>query len=120
MANVSIAINYWNQSTGITGQNLTQENQAKFTRVATKYKKKTGQTLSKTRAYKASREAARTVKHEFGSRIGSNSKATFDLLLTGIDRTLDRKNHNIDLGAFNVQEISDLANLPKGPRKASK
>ena len=107
MANVSIAINYWNQSTGMTGQNLTQENQAKFTRVATKYKKKTGQTLSKTRA-------------QFGSRIGSNSKATFDLLLTGIDRTLDRKNHNIDLGAFNVQEISDLANLPMGPRKASK
>ena len=120
MANVSIAINYWNQSTGMTGQNLTQENQVKFTRVATKYKKKTGQTLSKTRAYKASREAARLVKHEYGSRIGSNSKCTFDLLLTGIDRTLDRKNHNIDLGSFNVQEISDLANLPKGPRKASK
>jgi|TARA_R100001015_G_C4561599_1_gene121353 hypothetical protein len=117
MAQVSINVNYWKQSTGMTGQNLTEENQRKFTRVATKFEKKTGEKLSKTRAYKASREAARTIKAEYGSRIGSNSKCTFDLLLTGIDRTLDRKNHNLDMGSFGVDAITDLANLPTG-RKA--
>lgn len=120
MANVSINLSYWKQSTGMTGQNLNEDNARKFERVAQKYEKKTGQQLSKVRAYKASRTAARMVKAEFGSRIVSNSKATFEMLLTGIDRTLDRKNHTIDLGAFDVQDISELANLPKGRKKAAK
>jgi len=119
MANVSFVVSYWKQSTGLTGQNLNEDNARKFARVAAKYEKKTGKTLSKTRAYKASRHAARTIKAEFGSRIMSNSKATFELLLTGIDRTLDRKNHAIDLGAFNVQDIVELANMPKGKRKSA-
>lgn len=119
MANISFVVSYWKQSTGLTGQNLNEDNARKFARVAAKFEKKTGKELSKTRAYKASRTAARQVKAEFGSRIVSNSKATFDLLLTGIDRTLDRKNHTIDMGAFDVQDIVELANLPKGKRKSA-
>ena len=110
MAQVSINVSYWKQSTGLTGQNLNEDNQRKYARVATKFEKKTGRTLSKTRLYKASRVAARKVKAEFGSRIMSNSKATFDLLLTGVDKTLDRKNHTLDFGEFNVSDILDLAN----------
>lgn len=118
MANVSINVNYWKQSTGLTGQNLSEDNQRKFSRVATKYENKTGKSLSKVRLYKASRIAARQVKEEFGTRIVCNSKTTFELLLTGVDRTLDRKNHNIDLGAFDVQDIMDLANKPRGKKRA--
>lgn len=118
MANVSINVNYWKQSTGLTGQNLSEDNQRKYSRVAAKYEKKTGKSLSKVRLYKASRHAARAIKEEMGSRILSNSKATFDVLLTGVDRTLDRKNHTVDFGAFDVQDIMDLANQPKGRRKA--
>jgi hypothetical protein len=119
MANVSFSVSYWKQSTGLTGQNLSEDNARKFARVAAKFEKKTGQSLSKVRAYRASRHAARQVKAEFGSRIMSNSKATFEILLTGIDRTLDRKNHAIDLGAFNVQDIVELANKPRGKRKSA-
>jgi len=112
--NVNVNVAYWFQGTGLTGQNLSEHNQNKFTRVATKYKRKTGQKLSKMRCYKASRHAARQMKSEFGSRILSNSIATFEMLLTGIDKTLDRKNHNLNLGAFNVADIADLACAPTG------
>ena len=111
---VNVNVRYWFQSSGLTGQNLSEANQRKFTRIAKKYKKKTGQKLSKMRCYKASRHAARQVKAEFGTRILSNSITTFELLLTGIDKTLDRKNHTIDFGAFNVAEIADLACAPTG------
>lgn len=112
--NVNVNVAYWFQGTGLTGQNLSEHNQNKFTRVATKYKRKTGQKLSKMRCYKASRHAARQIKAEFGTRILSNSIATFEMLLTGIDKTLDRKNHNLDLGAFKVDDIADLACAPTG------
>lgn len=39
MAIKTINATFWKQSTGLTGQNLTQSNQKKFTRVAKKYKK---------------------------------------------------------------------------------
>jgi hypothetical protein len=116
MANVSFNVSYWKQSTGLTGQNLNEDNARKFARVATKFEKKTGKKLSKLRAYKASRNAARMAKAELGSRIMSNSKCTFDILLTAIDRTLDRKNHTIDFGAFNVKDIAELSCLPTGSK----
>jgi hypothetical protein len=119
MAYVSLAFNFWKQTTGLTEQNLNPDNQRYFTRVATKFEKEKGITLSKTKCYLASRHAARQVKAEFGSRIMSNSKATFDMLLTAIDKTLDRKNHAIDLGAFNVQDIAELANKPRGRKRKS-
>lgn len=118
MAQVSFNVSFWNQSTGLTGQNLNEDNARKFARVATKFEKKTGQTLSKVRSYKASRHASRLLKAEFGSRIVSNSKCTFDMLLTGIDKTLDRKNHNLEFGQFNVTDILELANLPSKRKQA--
>ena len=111
---IKIDVDFWFQGTGLTGQNLSEHNQNKFTRVATKYKRKTGNKLSKMRCYKASRHAARQIKAEFGTRILSNSITTFEMLLTGIDKTLDRKNHNVDLGEFNVADIADLACAPTG------
>ena len=115
----SINVSFWRQSTGLTGQNLNQDNQNKYSRIARKFEKKTGQKLSKVRLYKASRHAARQVKAEFGSRIVSNSKATFEMLLTGVDKTLDRKNHTIDFGAFNVSSLTDLACQPTGRKKSA-
>ena len=106
---INVNVRYWFQSSGLTGQNLSEANDRKFNRIATKYKKKTGDKLSKMRCYKASRVAARQLKAEFGTRILSNSITTFELLLTGIDKTLDRKNHVIDFGAFNVDQLADLS-----------
>lgn len=105
----SVDINVKRTTTGLTGQNMNPDNRSKFNRVAKKFNKKTGLKLSMVATYKASRVGARKVKAEFGSRIVSNSKATMELVLTGIDKTLDRKNHNVDLGEFNVTDILDLA-----------
>lgn len=112
---ISVNVKYWFQSSGLTGQNLSEHNQNKFDRVAAKYKRKMGGAkLSKMRCYAASRVGARKLKAEFGTRICSNSITTFEMLLTGIDKTLDRKNHNVDLGEFNVSDIADLACSPTG------
>ena len=70
-------------------------------------------------AYRTSRIVARELKAEYGSRIVSNSKTTFELLLTGVDKTLDRKNHNIDLGTFDISSITDLACKPTGRKKSA-
>jgi len=40
-------------------------------------------------------------------------------LLTGVDKTLDRKNHNIDLGTFDISSITDLACKPTGRKKSA-
>ena len=124
MAKVTYNVSYWKQSTGLTGQNLNEENQRKYTRIATKFEKKFGMRLSKVSLCKASRHAARQVKRELGSRIQSNSKATFDVLLTAVDERLRGKNDTkVDLGAFDVSNIADLACQPTGgaalKRKAS-
>ena len=119
MAKISFNVSYWKQSTGLTGQNLSEANQRKFTRVATKYNKRTGQSLSKVRMYKASREAARQLKAEYGGRIMSHSICSFELLLTAVDKELSKRPHEIDMGAFNVQTIAQLANQPSGKRKSA-
>jgi len=110
MAIKTINAIFWKQSTGLTGQNLTQSNQTKFSRVAKKYKKVTEQSLSKTRLYKASRVGARQIKKEFGARIGSTSIATFEMLLTAIDKELNGVKHSIDFGSFKVKSHNDFAN----------
>ena len=119
MANVSFTVSYWKQSTGLTGQNLSEANQRKFSRVAKKYNKVMKQDLSKTRLYKASREAARQMKAEYGGRILSHSICTFDLLLTAVDKDLSKRPHEIDMGAFNVTSILDLASKPVGRKRKS-
>ena len=110
MAIKTINATYWKQSSGLTGQNLTQSNQAKFTRVAKKYHRITEQSLSKMKLYKASRIGARQIKKEFGARIGSTSIATFEMLLTAIDKELNGVKHSIDFGSFKVKSHVDFAN----------
>tara|TARA_R100000005_G_C4974447_1_gene186328 strand:- start:614 stop:970 length:357 start_codon:yes stop_codon:yes gene_type:complete len=118
MANVSFTVSYWKQSTGLTGQNLSERNQAKFARIARKFEKKLDMKLSKTRLYKASREAARQLKAEYGGRIMSHSICTFELLLTAVDKELSKRPHEIDMGAFKVDSIIQLANQPSGRKTA--
>tara|TARA_R100000482_G_C5044043_1_gene109672 strand:+ start:279 stop:647 length:369 start_codon:yes stop_codon:yes gene_type:complete len=119
MANVSFVVSYWKQSTGLTGQNLSERNQFKFSRVAKKYHKKTGTHLSKVKLYKASRHAARQLKAEYGGRILSHSIACFELILTAVDKELSKRPHNLDMGSFDVSNIKDLCCASRG-RKASK
>jgi len=120
MANVSFNVSYWRQSTGLTGQNLSERNQAKFARVARKFEKKLDMKLSKTRLYKASREAARQLKAEYGGRILSHSICTFELLMTAVDKELSKRPHEIDFGAFDVSNIRDLACAPTGGKAHKK
>jgi hypothetical protein len=76
------------------------------------------QDLSKTRLYKASREAARKLKADFGGRILSHSICTFDLLLTAVDKDLSKRPHEIDMGVFKVDSMIQLANQPSGRKTA--
>ena len=118
MAKVSFTVSYrgktttkeaWAQSTGLTGQNLSEANDRFFRTLAPKFEKAMGVRLSKVAVYKASREAARKLKAEYGGRILSHSICTFDLLLTAIYKELKKRPHEIDMGAFNINNITDLA-----------
>lgn len=119
MARVSFLVDYWNQSTGLTGQNLSEGNNRKFNRIAPKFEKIMGKKLSKVALYKASRNAARQLKAEYGGRIMSHSICTFELLLTAVDKELSKRPHEIDMGAFNVTNIVDLASKPVGRKRKS-
>ena len=105
----TVNVKYWFQSTGLTGQNLSESNQNKYIRVNAKMVRKHGVRLSKVACYKASRTGARKLKDEYGTRIGSNSITTFEMVLTGVDKWLDRKNNNIEMSEFGVEDI--LADL---------
>ena len=111
----TVNVKYWFQSTGLTGQNLSESNQVKYDRVNAKMIRKHGVRVSKMACYLASRVAARKVKDEFGTRIGSNSITTFEMVLTGVDKFLDGKNHNIDLSEFGVTDVvADLTCANEG------
>ena len=47
---IKIDVDFWFQGTGLTGQNLSQHNQNKFERVATKFERKGYGKLSKMRS----------------------------------------------------------------------
>ena len=50
------------------------------------------------------------MKQEFGTRIGSTSIATFEMLLTAIDKELNGVRHSIEFGEFQVKSYNDFAN----------
>lgn len=102
-------IEFWFQGTGLTGQNLSEHNQNKFDRVSAKFERKGYGKLSKMRLYHASRIGARMLKSEYGVRICSGSITTFEMVLTGVDKWLDGKNHNIDLTQFGINNPAELA-----------
>ena len=107
---INVNVSYWFQSTGLTGQNLTEQNSRLFNRVQTKFRKKGFGKLSKMKCYHASRIGARMVKDEFGSPIGSNSKATFARVLTGVDQWLNGSNNiELDFRTFEIETPTDLA-----------
>ena len=128
MANVSFTVSYrgktttkkaWAQSTGLTGQNLSEANDRFYNWLAPKFEKAMGVRLSKVALYLASREAARKLKAEYGGHIRSHSICTFDLLCTAIYKELNKRPHEIDMGAFNVTSILDLASKPVGRKRKS-
>ena len=127
MANVSFTVSYrgktttkkaWAQSTGLTGQNLSEANDRFYNWLAPKFEKAMGVRLSKVALYLASREAARKLKAEYGGHIRSHSICTFDLLLTAVDKDLSKRPHEIDMGVFKVDSMIQLANQPSGRKTA--
>ena len=107
---IHVNVSYWNLSTGLTGQNLTQDNANKFGRLQTKFRKKGYGKLSKMKCYYAARTGARTVKAEYGTRICSVSPAMFEMILTGLDQWLDGKNNiEVEFSAFGIDSPADLA-----------
>jgi hypothetical protein len=58
------------------------------------------------------------LKKEFGTRIGSTSIATFEMLLTAIDKELNGVKHSIEFGEFQVKSYNDFANSTATRKKA--
>lgn len=113
----NINIEYWKQSTGLTGQCLTERTQDLFSNTAALYHMVSGQRLSKMKMYRMAREGAREVKHDTGGRMMDTASAIMGIQLVELRKHLrkikNRKKFRPEV-VFSTMEVSNLRDLAKG------
>lgn len=81
MSKKTINVSYWKQSTGRTGQCLTERGQKLFDTTSALYTKVTGKKLSKERVYDLCLNVCRAGRQEEGFYIQSTAPTSFMLLM---------------------------------------
>lgn len=114
MANKTVS--FWKQSTGITGQCLTERTQALFDRVSAMYNDVTGKKLSKMRLYEQARVKAREAKQEIVGkpRMMDTASAAFGIQLKELEKSLReirKAQASIVEVQFDTMEVSNLRDL---------
>tara|TARA_S200002703_G_scaffold135069_2_gene123817 strand:- start:1032 stop:1412 length:381 start_codon:yes stop_codon:yes gene_type:complete len=113
------SLDYWKQSTGLTGQCLTERTQALYDSTSGLYKQVTGEHLSKTALYRHARHYARQTKKETGGRIMDTASAIMGIQLIELRKHLrkikNRKRLKLDV-QFETIEICNLKELASGKR----
>lgn len=116
---VKINLDYWKQSTGLTGQCLTERTQALYDSTSDLYKQVTGENLSKMVLYRHARHYARQTKNETGGRIMDTASAIMGIQLIELRKHLrkikNRKRLKLDV-QFETIEICNLKELASGKR----
>ena len=77
MSNKTINVSYWKQSTGRTGQCLTERGQKIFDTLAPIYEEVVGLSLSKEQMYDMSLTLSRSTKNEEGFYIQNTASTAF-------------------------------------------
>ena len=86
--NVKVDVTYWEASSGITEQCLSNQGQSLFDRASALYLRKTGMRLSKMRVYEWSHEQALDLKKSDKIFIKYVAKAAFEVRLVQLMQTL--------------------------------
>tara|TARA_E500000318_G_C3495135_1_gene186054 strand:- start:204 stop:581 length:378 start_codon:yes stop_codon:yes gene_type:complete len=119
MSKNTINVSFWKQSTGRTGQCLTERGQKLYDVASVLYKQVTGKKLSKERVYDLVLEVSRGARKQEGFYIQNTSSSAFMLAmqdLTSFCRAeLKGKPYKaITFGEFKVDTLTNLATAKVG------
>lgn len=122
MSNKTINVSYWKQSTGRTGQCLTERGQKIFDTLAPIYEEVVGLSLSKEKMYDMSLTLSRSTKEDEGFYIQNTASTAFMILvqdLTSMCRHLrkGKEYKSVSFGVFKVSNLKDLAKSKLGRKR---
>ena len=122
MSNKTFNVSYWKQSTGQTGQCLSERGQKIYDTLVPIYEEVVGLPLSKMKLYKMSLEMSRGAKADEGFYIQNTSTTAFMVLvqdLTSVCRAIRKGKDvkSISYGSFNVTNLKDLAKSKLGRKR---
>ena len=123
MSKKNINVSYWKQSTGRTGQCLTERGQKLFDTTSALFTKVTGKKLSKERVYDIVLGVSRQAKEEEGFYIQNTSSSAFMLIMQDLASfcRAELKGYDykqITFGQFKVDKLYKLAKAKAGRRVA--
>jgi len=121
MSKKNINVAYWVQSTGVTGQCLTERGQKLFDTTSALYKQATGLKLSKMKLYDIVLAECRTTKQAEGFYIRNISTAGFMVAMQDLASLCraylrDKDYKTISFGQFQVGKLHKLATAKVGRR----
>ena len=122
MSNKTINVSYWKQSTGRTGQCLTERGQKIFDTLQPIYEEVVDLPLSKEKMYDMSLTLSRATKDEEGFYIQNTASTAFMILvqeLTSMCRHIrkGKEYKSISFGVFKVSNLKDLAKSKLGRKR---
>ena len=123
MSKKNINVSYWKQSTGRTGQCLTERGQKLFDTTSALYTKATGEKLSKERIYDLCLGVSRQAKIDEGFYIQNTSSSAFMLVMQDLSSfcRAELKGYDykqITFGQFKVDKLYKLARAKAGRKVA--
>ena len=122
MSKKTLNVSYWKQSTGRTGQCLSERGQKIFDTLQPIYKEVVGLPLSKMKLYKLSLEMSKSAKEVEGFYIQNTATTAFMVLvqdLTSVCRAIrkGKEFNSKSYGSFKVTNLKDLAKSKLGRKK---
>jgi len=123
MSKKNINVSYWKQSTGRTGQCLTERGQKLFDTTSALFTKVTGKKLSKERVYDIVLNVSRQAKVDEGFYIQNTSSSAFMLVMQDLSSfcRAELKGYEykqITFGKFKVDKLYKLAKAKAGRKVA--
>ena len=122
MSKKTLNVSYWKQSTGRTGQCLSERGQKIFDTLQPIYEEVVGLPLSKMKLYKLSLEMSKSAKEDEGFYIQNTATTAFMVLvqdLTSVCRAIrkGKEFNSKSYGSFKVTNLKDLAKSKLGRKR---
>ena len=122
MSNKTLNVSYWKQSTGKTGQCLSERGQKIFDTLTPIYEEVVGLPLSKMKVYGMALEMSRQGRKDEGFYMQNTATTAFMVLvqdMTSICRAIRKGKEvkSISYGTFNVSNLKNVAKSKLGRKK---
>jgi hypothetical protein len=122
MSNKTLNVSYWKQSTGKTGQCLSERGQKIFDTLTPIYEEVVGLPLSKMKVYSMALEMSRQGRKDEGFYMQNTATTAFMVLvqdLTSICRAIrkGREPKSISYGTFTISNLKNVAKSKLGRKR---